>query len=187
MQQLLAKPKQYPPYSQTMSKLTRQKQPKLFFLLLSFCPISANAKNVAVIEFKASIASNSTTENNPEKLLQRTHDLTLCFRMKFLLPPARLHLIKTDQVTLQIDETKGWLYLRPFNSSTQDGEYRRMIKYYRPYELGHWMSMCISIQLKGDKQEITVFQDGKLSFREIFAYSDFEWIYHPSQLSEIDM
>ena len=170
-----------------MSKLTPKEHPKLFFFWLFCCTIGANTKNVAVIEFKTSIVSTTTMENKPEKLLKRTHDITLCFRMKFHLPPAHLHLIKTDQVTLQIDETKGWLYLRSFNSSTQDGEYRRMIKYYKPYVLGHWMSMCLSIQLKGDKQEITVFQDGKLSFQEIFACADFEWIYHPSQISENDM
>ena len=161
----------------------------LFFILIvfTFWILRGQAKFLAVVEFKSNSDSVPTNFDESLDALLRTEELTFCFRYVFKSIP-RYILFKTKQLTFSLYNNRGYIYMKSWNASTGiDEEYRRMFRLCKPYMPGHWTSMCLSLKLRDNVQELVIFQDGDLCFEKSFLDGDFQWIYLKPALSVNDL
>ena len=106
-----------------------------------------------------------------------TKEITVCLRYMTFQNKAPMVLVETAQIKIMFHKSVGFVILRPWNATTSNDEYRRLIKSCKPYEPGHWLSLCIKVQLLNKTQEITLFQDGRKCFLTKHSDGNFEWMY----------
>ena len=169
-------------------KMFRDSQSLFCLIIFLTCWIVRGQENyLAVVEFKSK--SDSVPTNFEESLdeLLGTEELTFCFRYVFKSIP-RYILFKTKQLTFSLYNNRGYIYMKSWNASTGiDEEYRRMFRLCKPFMPGHWTSVCLSLKLRDNVQELVIFQDGDLCFEKSFLDGDFRWIYLKPTLSVNDL
>ena len=102
-------------------------------------------------------------------------------------PGGPFFLIDTNQVSFWLEEKRGFIFLRPLNASSRNDVYSRMFQFCKTYIPGYWMSICFSVKLDRETQEITFFQDGTICSREKYIDGDFEWVFFNPSVSLEDM
>ena len=106
-----------------------------------------------------------------------TKEMTVCLRYTTFMNKSPMVLVENAQIKIMFDKSNGYLILRAWNATTSNDEYRRLLKPCKPFEPGHWLSLCIKVKIQAKIQEITYFQDGKKCFQTRFADGNFEWLY----------
>ena len=96
-------------------------------------------------------------------------------------------ILETKQTAFGFYNNIGYVFLRPWNASTANDEYRRIINFCKPYEPGYWISLCLRVELEGKSQTITFFQDGALCFKHTFLDGHFEWLYFKEKMAAGDL
>ena len=69
----------------------------------------------------------------------------------------------------------------------QDSSPEAKTKMCKAYAPGQWMSVCISVKLEENIQEVTYFQDGQLCVETSFKDGDFDWIYFKPPITVGDL
>ena len=142
------------------------------------------AKEVPVIKFKE--ASNQVETNLEEEhfsqSLRETKELTLCFRFIFKFYPSSL-LFATKHFSVGFSDQQIYIFLKPWNVSAVTPEFRRVFKHCKPYILGYWVSMCISVKLHKTHQAVTLFQDGKVCAEHNYHDGNFDTMYFKKAIS----
>ena len=146
------------------------------------------SKTVPVIAFqpKRSLISEFKTESIPNGHV-KTRDFTACLRYMAYFTSDSMTILETKQTAFGFYNNIGYVFLRPWNASTANDEYRRIIAFCKPYEPGYWISLCLRVELEGDSQTITFFQDGSLCFKHTFLDGHFEWLYFKENMAADDI
>ena len=96
-------------------------------------------------------------------------------------------LVETNQIGVGITKKYAGLLLRQWNVSAPDAEYRRVVKFCKPFEPGQWVSVCLRVKLQGNIQEVSFSQNGEICFHEQFLDGTFEEIYFRETFSLEDI
>ena len=143
-------------------------------------------KHVAVVasQPKVSISHEFLTEDI-NKGFYSSKDLTVCFRYmtRFISDLDYILLIETIQFRLGVYKNYGVVFLRPFNSTVSNDEYRRVYRFCKSYEPGHWVSVCLRVTLHAKIQKISFFQDGGLCFHDKYLDGSFENMFFRNNVS----
>ena len=161
------------------------------FLSLMNC-IIANGESVAIVSFQPSTQSNesmvkSNFERDAKEKLVATNVFTLCFRYMTRFLSDFAILVETNQIVVGITKKYAGLFLRQWNVSAPDAEYRRVVRFCKPFEPGQWVSVCLRVKLQGNIQEVSFFQNGEICFHEQFLDGTFEEIYFRETFSLEDI
>ena len=143
-------------------------------------------KRIAVVAFqpKVSISHEFLTED-VNKGFYSSKDLTVCFRYmtRFISDLDYILLIETIQFRLGVYKNYGVVFLRPFNSTVSNDEYRRVYRFCKSCEPGHWVSVCLRVTLHAKIQKISFFQDGGLCFYDKYLDGSFENMFFRNNVS----
>ena len=141
----------------------------------------------AIVEFNA---KSSPTAKELKALQQDGHiklrEFSFCLRFMTHFNP-NFYLIDTNQVSLYLEENRGYIYLKPMNASSGNDWYSRMFQFCKTYIPGYWTSICFAVKLTRETQEITFFQDGAICSREKYVDGDFEWVFFNPSISLEEM
>ena len=138
-----------------------------------------DSKAVSIVNFRPKKNWREWNES-PKAITNKffaTKDITVCFRYMTYMNEDLMVLVETFQIKIMFKKSVGYVFLRQWNATASNDEYRRFIQSCKPYEPGHWYSICIRVKLAGKNQEITYFQDGKKCFQMKFSDGNFEWLY----------
>ena len=159
----------------------------LHYILLHTFLIVCSHLEQAIVEFNA---KSSPATKEAEALQQdghiKTSKFSFCVRFMTHFNP-NFFLIDTNQVSFWLEEKRGFIFLRPLNASSRNDVYSRMFQFCKTYIPGYWMSICFSVKLDRETQEITFFQDGAICSREKYTDGDFEWVFFNPSVSLEDM
>ena len=143
-------------------------------------------KRIAVVAFqpKVSISHEFLTEY-VEDGFYSSKDLTVCFRYmtRFISDQAYILLVQTLQFRLGVYKNYGIVFLRPFNSTVSNDEYRRIFQFCKSYEPGYWLSVCLRVKLRANIQEISFFQEGNLCSHDKYLDGTFDYMLFPNNAS----
>ena len=106
-----------------------------------------------------------------------TKEITICLRYMTFKNKAPLVLVETAQIKLMFHKSIGFVILRPWNATTSNDEYRRIIKFCEPHKPGHWLSLCIKVKLLNNTQDITHFEDGRKCSHTTYSDGHFDKLY----------
>ena len=157
----------------------------LLQILLSGGVVARN-KNLVVIDLKAKGQTDTSIVQNINDGSVKTREVSICFRFMTQFNPS-FFIVTINQINIWFDRSQGFVYLKSQNATTRNDEYCRRFQYCQTYVPGHWMSICLSIKLSKNTQEITVYQDGDPCFNEKYFDGDFEWIFVDPSISLADM
>ena len=159
----------------------------LHFILLNPILMVCSNSEQAIVEFNA----RSSPTIKEVKVLQQdghiqTREFSFCLRFMTHFNP-NFYLIDTNQVSLYLEENRGYIYLKPMNASSGNDWYSRMFQFCKTYIPGSWISICLTVTLSRETQEITFFQDGTICSRAKYTDGDFEWVFFKPTISFEEM
>ena len=141
----------------------------------------------AIVEFNA---KSSPTAKELKALQQYGHikirKLSFCLQFMTHFNP-NFFLIDTNQVSLYLEESRGYIYLKPMNASSRNDWDSRMFQFCKTYMPGSWISICFTVTLSKETQEITFFQDGTICSSVKYMDGDFEWVFLNPSISLEEM
>ena len=147
-----------------------------FILLNPILMVCSNSKQ-AIVEFNA---KSSPTAKELKALQQDGHikirKLSFCLQFMTHFNP-NFFLIDTNQVSLYLEESRGYIYLKPMNASSRNDWDSRMFQFCKTYMPGSWISICFTVTLSKETQEITFFQDGTICSSEKYWDGHIEWVF----------
>ena len=160
----------------------------IHLLFISIISVESSDQSVPVIKFKPKTAFAFSGEelDSVNAGFKRFSEFTVCFRYMARFG-SDFFMIETNQIMMGSNINFGYVILRPWNGSTINDEYRRILPFCKPYVSGHWVSQCLRVKLEGKTQDITFVQDGKECFHHKFLDGDFEEIYLQENLSINDL
>ena len=147
-----------------------------FLLFWATGVVRGDATSLAVLDFKPLSDVDTISVGGSTNGLRGTREIAVCFRFLTQFNPS-FFLITTSQFNIWLKHDKGFVYMKSRNATTKNEEYCRMFPYCQKYVPGHWMSVCLSIKLKGQTQEITFSQEGQICAQKSYLDGDFEWMY----------
>ena len=160
----------------------------LGLLQLYLCLSVSTEQNIRVVAFKDDFVpvKEGRKDIRVSEGLLSTPDVSVCVR---LLPRYKRPYIPiaTDQIRLYIqglDTQMGFIefYNQPsVNSSGRS--YSRMFTFCQPRVPGKWMSLCFSMKLKTDSQQITIVQNGRLCQNKTYFDGGFDPMYYKKSRS----
>ena len=142
--------------------------------------------SVPVISFQPKKTFSSTFDDLEQDItngIHATQDFTFCFRYKTQIISDINMILETGQMKFGIGLKSAWIFLRPWNATTVNDEYRRVIKLCKFNKPGHWMSMCLRVKLRDNIQEIVFSQNEEVCFKQEFLGGSLGWIYFKKDLS----
>ena len=159
----------------------------LHFILLNPILMVCSNSEQAVVEFNAK--SSSTAIELKALQLDRhikIRKFSFCLRFMTHFNP-NFFLIDTNQVSLYMEENRGYIFLKPMNASSRNDWYSRMFQFCKTYIPGFWISICLTVTLNKETQEITFFQDGTICSSEKYRDGDLEWVFLNPSISLEEM
>ena len=159
----------------------------LNYILLHVILMVCSHLEQAIVEFNAK--SNPTIKE--VKVLQQDGYIKNCkfsFCIRFMTHfNPNFVLIDTNQVSFRLEENRGFIFLKPLNASSRNDVYSRMFQFCKTYIPGSWISICLTVALNKETQEITFFQDGTICSSEKYRDGDLEWIFLNPSISLEEM
>ena len=142
--------------------------------------------SVPVISFQPKKHFTSTFDDLEQDIsdgFHATQDFTFCFRYKTQIISDTNMILETSQIKFGTGIKTAWIFLRPWNATTVNDEYRRVIKLCKLNKPGHWVSMCLRVKLKDNIQEIVFSQNEEVCFKQEFLGGSLGWIYFKKDMS----
>ena len=152
--------------------------------VLALSSILVIAKDLAVVEFQAK--TQVFNNNIQEYGLLKTHEITICFRFMTRMNP-NFSFFNMNQLDIKLKDDGTFLTLKSWNARDLTESYSRMFQMCQTYVPGQWMSLCFSVKLTENRQEITFLQDGELCSENIFLDGNFDWIFYKSSITVADL
>ena len=153
--------------------------------LLLLC--AAKVENLAVVEFQAQAHEfQNKNEDAKQSGHLKTHEVTFCFRFMTRMNP-KFSFVNINQINIKLSDDEVFVFIKSWNTRDLTEGYSRMFKMCKAYAPGQWMSVCISVKLKENIQEITYFQDGQPCVETSFKDGDFDWIYFKPPITVGDL
>ena len=157
-----------------------------FILLNPILMVCCNSEQ-AIVEFNA---KSSPTAKELKALQQDGHikirKLSFCLQFMTHFNP-NFFLIDTNQVSLYMEKNRGYIFLKPMNASSRNDWYSRMFQFCKTYIPGFWISICLTVTLNKETQEITFFQDDTICSSEKYWDGDLEWVFLNRSISLEEM
>ena len=138
----------------------------LVLITINFLRICLAEKTV-VIDLYTTNKTQLQDNDSGEQLASR--EMSGCFRMMSRYPrPFTLHF--TEDLSLYFESsTHGFM-----NIQRKGYKLARLFSLCQPRLPGQWISMCISMRLTNDTQEIKVGQNGQICYERLFSDEQFD-------------
>ena len=139
----------------------------------------------AIVEFNGSPTVKELKALQQDGYI-KTREFSFCVRFMTHFNP-NFYLIDTNQVRIYMKDNLGYIYLKPMKASSGYDWYSRMFQFCKTYIPGSWISICLTVALNKETQEITFFQDGTICSSEKYRDGDLEWIFLNPSISLEEM